>query len=270
MAEDRMEWTKALDFAVPTVEENPDFEVLYWVGCAGAFDPNAQEIAQAMATVLHSVGVNYAVLGNNETCTGDSARRAGNEYLFYELAMGNIETLQSIGADKKKIVTTCPHCFHTLGKEYPALGGEFQVYHHTQFIADLVGKGLLTFKDGSTLAQTTFHDPCYLGRQNGVYDEPREILARSGMVLLEMDRSHNNSFCCGAGGAQVWKEEEHGQQAVSAVRYAEAQATGAETLAVGCPFCARMLNDANNDAGQAMVVKDVAQVVAEAVAPPAA
>lgn len=270
MTEDRLEWTKALDFSVPTVEENPDFEVLYWVGCAGAFDPNAQEIAQAMATVLHVVGINYAVLGNNETCTGDSARRAGNEYLFYELAMGNIETLQSIGADKKKIVTTCPHCFHTLGKEYPALGGEFQVYHHTQFIADLVGKGVLTFKDGSTLAQTTFHDPCYLGRQNGVYDEPREILARSGMVLLEMERSHNNSFCCGAGGAQVWKEEEHGQQAVSAARYAEAQATGAKTLAVGCPFCARMLNDANNDAGQAMVVKDVAQVVAEAVASPAA
>lgn len=265
MTEDRLAWAQPLDFPVPTVEENPDFDVLYWVGCAGAFDPNAQEIARALATIIKSAGINFAVLGNGETCTGDSARRAGNEYLFYELALMNIETLNSIGADTRTIVTSCPHCFHTLGKEYPALGGNFQVMHHTQFIANLIGKGKLTLKNDNEMGKTTFHDPCYLGRQNGEYDAPREALAKAGMVLLEMDRNYADSFCCGAGGAQMWKEEEHGQQAVNANRFAEAKATEATTLATGCPYCAIMLNDANIEAGQTMQVKDVAQVVAEAI-----
>jgi Fe-S oxidoreductase len=263
LTDDRLAWAAPLEFAVPTVEDNPDFEVLYWVGCAGAFDPGAQEIARAMATLLHTAGINYAVLGNSETCTGDSARRAGNEYLFFELAMGNIEALRELGVEEKRIVTTCPHCYHTLGKEYQDLGGHFRVLHHTQFIADLVGKGRLTLQDGR-LEKTTFHDPCYLGRHNLVYDEPRQALAHAGVVLLEMDRSRENSFCCGAGGAQMWKEEEHGQAAVSMARYEEARQTGATTLAVGCPFCARMLADANSEAGEAMVVQDVAQVVAAA------
>jgi Fe-S oxidoreductase len=264
MTNDRMEWTQPLNFQVPTVEENPDYEILYWVGCAGAFDPNAQEIARATATVLHSAGVNFAVLGNEESCTGDSARRAGNEYLFYELAQGNIELLKGIGAEEKTIVTGCPHCFHTLSKEYPALGGTFRVLHHTQLIADLIGRGKLTL-NGGQLAKTTFHDPCYLGRHNGVYEAPREVLAKAGMTLLEMDRSRSDSFCCGAGGAQMWKEEEHGRQAVNLNRFAEAQETGAQTLAVSCPFCARMLDDANTEAGQVMAVKDVAQVIADAI-----
>lgn len=259
MAPDRLAWTQGLEFKVPTVEENPDFEVLYWVGCAGAFDPNAQETARAFARVLQAAGVNFAILGNMEACTGDSARRAGNEYLFFEMAQANIATLNEVGA--KKIVTTCPHCLHTLGREYPQFSGHFTVLHHTQFIAELIGQNRLTLKNGS-LEQTTFHDPCYLGRHNGVYEAPREVLAQAGKKLLEMDRSRRNSFCCGAGGAQIWKEEEHGQQAVSQNRYREAQATGAGTLAVGCPFCKIMLNDANKEAGEKMQVKDLAEVVA--------
>jgi Fe-S oxidoreductase len=265
MTEDRMAWAAPLEFSVPTVEQNPEFDVLYWVGCAGAFDPNAQEIARAMATVLNSSGVSYAVLGNDESCTGDSARRAGNEYLFFEMAMMNIEMLQGIGADQKTIVTTCPHCFHTLGQEYVDFGGDFRVLHHTQYIGELVGKGKLSLKNGRVLEQATFHDPCYLGRQNGEYDAPREALAEAGMTLLEMGRNREGSFCCGAGGAQMWKEEEHGQEAVSINRYAEARATGAKVLATGCPFCAIMMHDANVEAGEAMQVKDVAQVMAEAI-----
>jgi Fe-S oxidoreductase len=262
--EDRLAWTESLDFEVPTVEKNPDFDVLYWVGCAGAFDPKGQEIARAIATVLHAAGVNFSVLGGMETCTGDSARRAGNEYLFFEMAAGNIETLKEIGADQKRIVTGCPHCLHTLGKEYNDLGGDFRVMHHTQMIADLVGRGKLRL-NGNQLEQVTFHDPCYLGRHNDIYDAPRDSLARAGATLLEMDRSRNNSFCCGAGGAQFWKEEEHGAEAVSMNRYREAERTGAKKLAIGCPFCARMLEDAGKEAGETMQVFDVAELVAGAI-----
>ncbi len=262
--EDRLDWTEPLPFDVPTVEENPDFDVLYWVGCAGAFDPKGQEIARSIATVLHAAGVNFAVMGEMETCTGDSARRAGNEYLYYEMAMANIETLNEIGAGDKRIVTGCPHCLHTIGKEYEELGGDFRVLHHTQMIADLVGRGKLRL-NGQKLEQVTFHDPCFLGRHNGVYDAPRDALAQAGATLLEMERNRNQSFCCGAGGAQFWKEEEHGEQAVNHNRYQEAQSTGAGTLAIGCPFCARMLDDASKEAGQTMQVKDVAEVVAGAI-----
>lgn len=261
--EDRLDWTQTLDFDVPTVEENPDFEVLYWVGCAGAFDPKGQEVARSIATVLHAAGVNFAVLGSMETCTGDSARRSGNEYLFYEMAMANIETLTEVGADQKRIVTGCPHCLHTIGKEYGDLGTDFQVMHHTQMIADLVGRGKLRL-NGNQLEHVTFHDPCYLGRHNGIYDDPRQSLAQAGATLLEMDRSRNKSFCCGAGGAQFWKEEEPGAEAVSINRYHEAEETGAKTLAVGCPFCARMLEDAGKEAGETMKVMDVAELVARA------
>ncbi|RME97382.1 MAG: (Fe-S)-binding protein, partial [Chloroflexi bacterium] len=266
MAEDRLAWAKPLDFEVPTVEQNPDFEMLFWVGCAGAFDPAAQEIARATATVLHAAGVNFAVLGNDESCTGDTARRTGNEYLFYEMALGNIEMLNAVGADKKTIVTGCPHCLHTLSNDYPDFGGHYTVLHHSQVISCLIGEGRLKLNSQNRLEQVTFHDPCYLGRHNGVYDDPRSALAKAGATLLEMDRSRADSFCCGAGGGQMWKEEEHGSAAVNQTRYAEAQATGAGVLAVGCPFCARMMNDANTNAGSPMVVRDVAQVVAEAIA----
>lgn len=262
MAGDRLAWAEPLDFAVPTVKENPDFEVLFWVGCAGAFDPAAQEIARATATVLHAAGVNFAVLGNDESCTGDTARRAGNEYLFFEMAQANIETLNAAGADKKKIVASCPHCLHTLGTEYADFGGHYTVLHHTQLISELIGSGRLKLNRDHQLEKVTFHDPCYLGRHSGVYAEPRAALAKAGATLLEMGHSRSDSFCCGAGGAQMWKEEEHGTASVSETRFAEARATGAEVLAVGCPFCARMLTDANTNAGSPLVVRDVAQVVA--------
>jgi Fe-S oxidoreductase len=267
MAEDRLAWTKPLDFEVPTVTDNPGYDILFWVGCAGAFDPNAQEIARATATVLHAAGVNYAVLGNDEACTGDIARRAGNEYLFFEMALANIEVLNGVEANRKKIVVNCPHCLQTIGQEYPAFGGEYTVIHHTQLITELIGSGALKL-NGNRLEKVTFHDPCYLGRYNGLYEAPRQALAKAGMTLLEMDKHKSNSFCCGAGGAQMWKEEEHGTEAVNAKRYAEAEATGAGTLAVGCPFCARMLDDANTAAGSPMAVKDVAQIVAAAIAKP--
>lgn len=260
--ESRMEWTKGLDFEVQTVEENPDFEYLLWVGCAGAFNPDSRKVVQAVATIMHSAGVSFAVLGDAETCTGDSARRAGNEALFFELASGNIETLNAAGVDKKRIVTSCPHCFTALGKEYKPLGGNYTVFHHTQLISDLVGKGKLRL-NGKTLEKVTFHDPCYLGRHNGEVEAPRDALTKAGSILLEMDRNKNNSFCCGAGGAQMWKEEEHGTQAVNVNRFEEAQSTGATTLAVGCPFCFQMMKDANQAAGAPMQVKDVAQVVLE-------
>ena len=264
MTEDRLAWATPLDFEVPTVEQNPDFDTLFWVGCAGAFDPNGQEIARATATVLQAAGLNFAVLGDAENCTGDSARRAGNEFLFNEMALMNIEILNEIGADQKRIVTSCPHCFFTLKGEYPALGGNFQVLHHTQLIADLVGKGILKL-NGDQLEAVTFHDPCYLGRHNNEYDAPRESLAGAGKVLLEMDRSKSDSFCCGAGGAQMWKEEEHGQESVGLNRYKEATSTGAQLLATGCPFCAIMLKDAQSESDGDLQIKDIAQVVADAI-----
>jgi Fe-S oxidoreductase len=172
--------------------------------------------------------------------------------------------LNAAGVDKKRIVTGCPHCLHTLGREYPDLGGHYEVLHHTQLITELIGSGRLQL-NGAALEKVTFHDPCYLGRHNGEYDAPREALAQAGMTLLEMERNRSNSFCCGAGGAQVWKEEEEGVQAVNTNRYAEATATGAETLALACPFCMRMLIDANKEAGAPMKVKDVAEIVAAVV-----
>jgi Fe-S oxidoreductase len=173
----------------------------------------------------------------------------------------NIETLNAAGVGQKKIVTGCPHCLHTLSNEYPALGGNYTVLHHTQLMTELIGTGQLKLND-SRLEDVTFHDPCYLGRYNQEYDAPRRALAEAGLTLLEMERHKTNSFCCGGGGAQVWKEEETGNQAVNANRFAEAKATQANILAVGCPFCARMLNDANSQAGEPMKVKDVAEIIA--------
>ena len=261
--ESRMDWTKPLPFAVQTVEENPDYEYLLWVGCAGAFNPDAQKTVQAVATVLNAANVSFAVLGEAETCTGDSARRAGNEYLFYEMAMGNIETLNAAGANKKRIVTSCPHCFTTIGQEYGELGGHYEIFHHTQLLADLIGKGKLKL-NSNKLEHVTFHDPCYLGRHNGILNDPREVLKQAGATLMEMDKSGKDSFCCGAGGAQYWKEEEHSDVTVNGTRFAQAQKTGAKTLAVGCPFCATMMHDANKEHDSPMEVKDVAELVMDA------
>ena len=256
---ERMKWAEGLD--VPTVDSNPDAGLLWWVGCAPSTDARAQKTARAFAEILNAAGVSYAVLGEMEQCTGDSARRAGNEYLFNELALANVEMLNDVAP--KRIVTTCPHCLHTLLNEYPAFGGNYTVIHHTQLINELVGAGSLKLKSDFS-STVTFHDPCYLGRQNDILASPREVLQKARAGLLEMPRSGHKSFCCGAGGAQMWKEEEHGNERVNAARFKEAQATGAQTLAVGCPFCMVMLTDAGKDTGAEMQVLDVAEIVAAA------
>jgi Fe-S oxidoreductase len=256
--ESRLDWARGLN--VPTIEQNPEPDILWWVGCAPATDARAQKTAQAFAKVLNAAKVNFAVLGKMERCTGDSARRAGNEALFFELATGNVEMLNEVAP--KRIVTTCPHCLHTLKNEYPAFGGNYTVIHHTQFIEELYKTGKLQRYDAAR-ADVTYHDPCYLGRHNQVYDAPREVLHRAGTTISELPRNRNNSFCCGAGGAQMWKEEEHGTQRVNENRFREAMATGKDTLAVGCPFCLTMMTDAAKAAKSEMQVKDVAEVVAE-------
>ena len=260
MGESRMAWAEGLD--VPTVEDMPDFEILYWVGCAGSFEPRAQAVARALVKVLQAAGVRFAVLGEAEMCTGDTARRAGNEYLFYEMAQANIETLDA--ANPPRILVTCPHCLHTLGKEYPQFGGVYDVVHHTEYLQELMASGRLRVHAAQQM-NVTFHDPCYLGRHNGVYDAPRYALGAAGVAVTEMDRARNDSFCCGAGGAQFWKEEEHGAARVNLERYAEAAATGAPTLATGCPFCLRMFADAQQDDSASAggpEVRDVAEIIA--------
>ena len=257
-SEERMKWAEGLD--VPTIQQNPEPEILWWVGCAAATDPRAQETARAFAKVLNAADVNFAVLGTQEQCTGDAARRSGNEYLFNELASSNVETLNQVNV--QRIVAACPHCLHTLKTEYPAFGGEYEVVHHTEYIQELITSGRLQSNGDERLENVTFHDPCYLGRQNGIVEAPRESLELVDIQLQEMPRSGSNSFCCGAGGAQFWKEEEPGKERVSADRIREAEATGADTLAVGCPFCMMMLSDASQNG---MQVRDVAEIVAERV-----
>jgi Fe-S oxidoreductase len=257
-ADSRLDWAKGL--TVPTIEQNPDPDILWWVGCAPATDARAQKTARDFAKILNAAGVNFSVLGKMERCTGDSARRSGNEALFFELATGNVETLNAV--KPKRIVATCPHCLHTLANEYPAFGGNYEVIHHTQLIEELLAQGKLQLH-GTGTSELTFHDPCYLGRHNDVYDAPRQVLYSVGAEIIEMDRNRNNSFCCGAGGAQMWKEEEHGTERVSANRIKEAMATGQDTLAVGCPFCMIMLTDAAKAEQTSMQIKDVAEIVAE-------
>lgn len=262
IAESRSAWTAGLEFPVPTVVENPDFDVLYWTGCAVSYDPRAQQTAQALVKVLHAAGVDFAILGDEESCTGDVARRAGNEYLYFEMASANVENLNAV--NPKRIVVTCPHCFHNIGQEYGAFGGHYEVVHHSELIEELIADGKLsTSASSSKWSNVTFHDPCYLGRHNDVVDAPRNVLRAGGVSLTEMPRSRKNSFCCGAGGAQFWKEEEMGDRKVSIERFQEAASTGADTLAVGCPFCMRMFEDAKNEIGGGPQVADIAEIVAE-------
>ncbi|MFV2104576.1 (Fe-S)-binding protein [Micromonospora sp. LOL_024] len=268
----REDWTKGLDFEVPRVGEVEDFEYLFWVGCAGAFEDRAKKTTRAVATLLNEAGVSFAILGEGETCSGDPARRIGNEFVFQMLAQQNVETLNEAfegrEQSKRKIVATCPHCFNTLGNEYGQLGGEFEVVHHTQLLAHLVSTGKLTPVqpvDGGV----TYHDPCYLGRHNRVFAAPREVLGDSiEGDLVEMPRNSERSFCCGAGGARMWMEERIGKR-VNVDRVEEAMSTGAKTVAVGCPFCSTMLNDGVNGkgAGEQVEVVDVASVLLRSVRP---
>jgi Fe-S oxidoreductase len=255
---ERLKWAEGLN--VPTIDENPEPEILWWVGCAPATDARAQKTAAAFTKILKAASVNFAVLGENEQCTGDSARRAGNEFLFNELASANVELLNEVAPPR--IVTTCPHCLHTIKNEYPQFGGNYEVIHHTQLINELLANGKLNI-DSNGRDKITFHDPCFLGRQNDIIKEPRQVLQQSHGEYVELPRHGKGSFCCGAGGAQMWKEEEEGHERVSMNRVKEAIQLQAKTLAVGCPFCMIMLNDAVNDANTDMKLMDVAEIIAE-------
>jgi heterodisulfide reductase subunit D len=243
-------------------------EVLFWVGCAGSFDQRAQKITKAFATILDKVGVQFAILGTEEACTGDPARRAGNEFLFQMMAYQNIQTLNNYGV--KKIVTTCPHCFNIFKNEYPELGGTYDVVHHTTFLQGLIDDGRIKLKDSDTFKgrKITYHDSCYLGRGNGIYEAPRKVLEALDAELVEMKRCGKNGFCCGAGGAQMFKEEEKGDIRVNWDRANEAIETGSTIIASACPFCNTMLTDGVKAAEKEGDVKvlDVAELVAASLA----
>lgn len=261
----RMDWAEGLH--VKTIDENSAPDVLYWVGCAASYDPQAQKTARAFVQLLDYAGVNFAVLGKKECCTGDSARRAGNELLYRELADRNVATLNTVRP--KLIVASCPHCMNAIGHEYRQIGGSYAVMHHTQYLELLMASGKL--ETDRLDASIAYHDPCYLGRHNGVYDAPRNVLRVLGDELLELERTRENSFCCGAGGAQFWKEEEPGRERISENRFREVKqrlssSNHGKTLAVGCPFCKSMLSSTpgKSDA-DGIAIKDVAELVLESV-----
>jgi len=245
--------------------QTPD--ILFWVGCAGSFDQRAQKITKAFATILETAGINYAILGKEEACTGDPARRAGNEFMFQMMAYQNIQTLNGYGI--QKIVTTCPHCFNTLKNEYPALGGHYDVIHHTQLLQELIESGKIKITDSNEWAgkTITYHDSCYLGRANGIYEAPRKVLESLSIELKEMKRCKSNGLCCGAGGAQMFKEEEKGDQRINTERANEALETKSNCVASACPFCNTMLTDGINNRTETTntSVLDIAEIVAQAI-----
>jgi Fe-S oxidoreductase len=240
-------------------------EVLFWVGCAGSFDDRAKKVTKALAKILHHAGLKYAVLGTEESCTGDPAKRAGNEFLFQMQAMGNIATLN--GYEVTRIVTACPHCFNTLKNEYPSMGGHYEVIHHSELLQELLDSGRIKVEGGAYKGRkVTYHDPCYLGRANEVYEAPRRVIMRLDSLMTEMKRSRANGLCCGAGGVQLFKEPEPGNKEIHMERTDEALELNPETIAVACPFCMTMISDGvklhNKEA--AVNVKDIAEMIAEA------
>jgi Fe-S oxidoreductase len=275
----RLDWTRSLPFTVPTAADAlaegwlDRLEVLYWVGCAAAFDPRNQKVARAVATCLHAAGVRFAVLGQEESCTGDPARRLGNEYVFQLLAAANIETLDRYRVGERTIVTACPHCFNTLGNEYGQLGGHYRIAHHSVYLAGLLDSGRLATIPPDAEAGTasgdhapgsiTVHDSCYLARYNGVVAAPRDVLAAAGVPVVEMARSGRQTFCCGAGGGRMWMEETRGTR-INEARTRQVLETGAEAVATACPFCMVMLTDgltaASPDGSVAAI--DISEVLA--------
>ncbi|PUZ22520.1 Cysteine-rich domain-containing protein [Chitinophaga costaii] len=240
-------------------------EVLFWVGCAGSFDQRAQKITRAFASILDKLSISFAILGKEESCTGDPARRAGNEFLFQMMAYNNIQVLNGYGV--KKIVTACPHCFNTLKNEYPPLGGHYEVIHHATYLQQLLDAGRIKMKEAGDFKgkKITYHDSCYLGRANNIYEAPRQVLQLLDAELIEMKRCRSNGLCCGAGGAQMFKEEEKGSTRINFARGAEAVATGASVIASNCPFCMTMLTDGVKEQGQEDSVKvlDIAELIAQ-------
>ena len=255
---------------VPTMSEmlakGETPEILFWVGCAGSFDDRAKKITKALVKILNHCKVNFAVLGAEESCSGDPAKRAGNEFTFQMQAMMNIQVLN--GYEVKKIVTACPHCFNTLKNEYPELGGEYEVVHHTQLLQDLINTGNLALQCSETYKgkKITFHDPCYLGRANDVYEAPRSLIEKLDAELVEMKRCKSRGLCCGAGGAQMFKEAEKGTKEINIERTEDALETAAEIIATGCPFCNTMMTDGikNVEKEDAIKVLDVAELIANA------
>ena len=245
--------------------ENPD--ILFWVGCAGSYDQRAQKITKAFATILHKIGINYAILGKEEACTGDPARRAGNEFMFQMMAYQNIQILNGYGI--KKIVTACPHCFNTLKNEYPELGGNYEVIHHATFLQQLLDEGKIVMKENGIFKgkKITYHDSCYLGRANNIYEAPRKVLEALDVELVEMKRCRSNGLCCGAGGAQMFKEEEKGDVRINIERSNEAIATGAGIIAAACPFCNTMMSDGvkNSNKEEDVQVLDIAELIAASI-----
>ncbi len=259
-SEDRAKWAAGLD--VPLMSDKQEVDVLYWVGCAGSYDALGQKVSHAMIKILNAAGVNYAILGNEESCTGDSARRAGNEYLFQAMAEQNLETLNHYKF--KKIVTQCPHCFTTIKHDYPQFGGDYEVVNHTDFILGLIKSGKLSVNSNIS-GKFTYHDSCYLGRHNGIYDSPREILKLLDADLLELERTGRQGFCCGAGGARMWLEETEGKK-INLERMEDVKKLNPDAVATACPFCATMLNDGIKDEGMTETTqsRDIAEYVAEA------
>lgn len=238
-------------------------EILFWVGCAGSFDDRYKKVTVAFVKILNKVGIKFAVLGTEESCTGDPARRAGNEFLFQMQAVANVQVLDMYGV--KKIVTACPHCFNTLKNEYPALGGHYEVLHHSEFLQQLINAGKIKIEGGGDFKgrKITFHDSCYLGRANDVYEAPRAVLEALDVDLVEMKRTKAKGLCCGAGGAQMFKEPEKGKKDINIERIEEALETGATTVAVGCPFCMVMMSDGikNKEKEDSVKVYDLAELV---------
>ena len=240
-------------------------EILFWVGCAGSFDPRAQKITQALVKILHHAGIKYAVLGNEESCTGDPARRAGNEFIFQMMALQNVETMNMYKVEK--IVTACPHCFNTLKNEYPKLGGNYEVLHHTQLISQLISEGKLKVEgDVFKGKKITYHDSCYLGRVNGEYEAPRSILNELDANIVEMEQSRTRGLCCGAGGAQMFKEDEPGDKRINMERVDQALASGADVVAANCPFCITMLTDGlkAHEKQEEVMVLDISELIVQA------